>query len=123
VDRLRQLGYDVIGINAGRAATNDRKYFNKRAEMWHLMSEWIENGCIPDDRELKEDLCGPEYGFDNRERIQLEKKSDMKARGLASPDCADALSMTFAEPVAAVLRTSKRVRFANYEYDALAYGQ
>ena len=31
--------------------------------------------------------------------IQLEKKEHMKARGLASPDDADALALTFAEPV------------------------
>ena len=33
--------------------------------------------------------------------IILEKKEDMKKRGLASPDLADALALTFAYPVAA----------------------
>jgi hypothetical protein len=32
--------------------------------------------------------------------IQLESKKDMKARGLASPDAADAIAVTFAFPVA-----------------------
>ena len=31
---------------------------------------------------------------------ELQKKEDMKKRGLASPDMADALAMTFAYPVA-----------------------
>jgi hypothetical protein len=31
-------------------------------------------------------------------RVQLEKKSDMKKRGMASPDCADSLALTFAYP-------------------------
>jgi hypothetical protein len=31
--------------------------------------------------------------------LQLEKKSDMKKRGLASPDIADALALTFSRPV------------------------
>ena len=42
----------------------------------------------------------PEYGFNARMKLQLEKKEDMKKRGLASPDCADAVALTFAYPVA-----------------------
>jgi hypothetical protein len=59
---------------------------------------------IPDDRELLADLTGVEYGYalrDGRDAILLEKKEDMKKRGLASPDLADALALTFACPVAA----------------------
>jgi len=37
---------------------------------------------------------------DSRGTIFLESKKDMKARGLASPDAADALAVTFAFPVA-----------------------
>jgi hypothetical protein len=56
------------------------------------------------DRELLADLTGVEYGYvlrDGRDAIILEKKEDMKKRGLASPDLADALALTFAYPVAA----------------------
>ena len=47
---------------------------------------------------------GVEYGYvlrEGRDAIILEKKEDMKKRGLASPDLADALALTFAYPVAA----------------------
>lgn len=37
-------------------------------------------------RELEVDLTGPEYGFSSKNQIQLERKEDMKRRGLASPD-------------------------------------
>ncbi len=99
VDRLVSLGYQVIEVNGGKAAHNDADYTNKRAEMWGLMRDWLRGADIPNDMELAADLIGPEYGFDNRNRIQLEKKEDMQKRGLASPDDADALSLTFAEPV------------------------
>lgn len=56
---------------------------------------------IPDDPELEADLTGPEYGFSAKQQIQLEKKEDMKKRGLASPDCGDMLAMTFGVKVAA----------------------
>jgi hypothetical protein len=44
-------------------------------------------------------LTGPEFGFDAENRILLERKDDMKRRGLASPDAGDALALTFAEKV------------------------
>jgi hypothetical protein len=37
---------------------------------------------------------------DSKGTIFLESKKDMKARGLASPDAADAICVTFAFPVA-----------------------
>lgn len=46
------------------------------------------------------DLTGPGYELDNRVRIKLESKIEMKKRGLDSPDDADALALTFAMPVA-----------------------
>jgi hypothetical protein len=65
---------------------------------------WLAGGMIPEDRELLADLTGVEYGYvlrECRDAIILEKKEDMKRRGLASPDLADALALTFAYPVAA----------------------
>ena len=47
-----------------------------------------------------DDLIGVEYGFTPTNKIQLEKKEDMKKRGLGSPDHADAVALTFAYPVA-----------------------
>lgn len=96
-DRLKWLNYNVLGVDfAGRPERKD-KYMNKRAEMWCLMADWIKTGDIPNDNELKEDLAGPNYYFrGDNSQILLEKKQDMKKRGLASPDCADALALTFA---------------------------
>jgi hypothetical protein len=73
---------------------------NKRAEMWGAMREWIKSGSMPNDRQLKADLTGPKTKPDSSGTIYLESKKDMKARGLASPDAADALAVTFAYPLA-----------------------
>jgi len=102
VDRLRQLGFEIIEVIAGKSPDegNKDKYTNKRAEMWDRMKHWLDGADIPDDQELVADLMSPEYGFNARMRLQLEKKEDMKKRGLASPDCADALALTFSYPVA-----------------------
>lgn len=105
LDRLRQLKVPCIGISNGAKA--DRVDFgedkiaaaNKGAEMWNNMRGWLKGGAIPNDPELKIDLTGRQYGFNARNEIQLESKEDMKERGLASPDIADALALTFAYPV------------------------
>jgi hypothetical protein len=105
VDRLRQLGRRVFDVQSGGKPTG--MYFdepikvkNKRVEMWAQMRQWLGIGAIPDDNELEADLTGIEYGYDMDNALQLERVEDMKKRGLASPDNATALALTFAEPVA-----------------------
>jgi hypothetical protein len=69
---------------------------NRRAEVWGLLSDWLKAGAeIPDDPEVDADLTGLQYGYSAKSQIQLEKKEDMKSRGLASPDLGDMLAMTF----------------------------
>lgn len=102
-DILESLGYAVERCNPGVRALEERKFFNRRAEMWWKMRDWLREGGRIDhlDAEFMDDLTSPEYGYSDRgERIQLESKDDMRERGLPSPDTGDALSMTFWMPVA-----------------------
>jgi hypothetical protein len=62
-----------------------------------MMAAWLKAGAIVNDAELKAQLCAPEYS-ENAQGLVIEKKEHMADRGLASPDCADALSLTFAYP-------------------------
>ena len=106
VDRCRQLQLPVFGIDFGSDPIGGdpaAAYYNRRAEMWGKLREWLEHGAIDDDAELKANLTAVEYGYKlraGRDSILLERKKDMKARGLASPDDGDALALTFAMPVA-----------------------
>jgi hypothetical protein len=68
--------------------------------MWGNMKEWLKTASIPSDKYLKSDLISPLMKPDSKGSIFLESKKDMKARGLASPDAADAICLTFAFPVA-----------------------
>lgn len=78
----------------------DSGFLNKRAEMWNLAKQWLrQGGAIPDDAQLAEELCSPEYVVRLDGKIVLESKDDMKKRGLTSPNRADALALTFAYPV------------------------
>lgn len=99
IDRLRSTGYDVNEVQFGARALDPRKWANRRAEIWGAMREWLVGGAIPRDELLTTDLTSVEYGYNAADAVLLEKKESMKARGLASPDSADALAITFAVPV------------------------
>jgi hypothetical protein len=100
LDRLNEQRYKVRGVNFGWKAKNSIMWGNKRAEIWGAMREWLKSASIPDDRQLKSDLTGPMKKPNSSGTIFLEGKKEMRARGLASPDAADALAVTFAYPVA-----------------------
>jgi hypothetical protein len=100
LDRLKEQRYKVRGVNFGWKAKNPAMYQNKRSEIWGEMKAWLQSASLPHDRSLKSDLTGPHQKFNSSGAILLESKKDMKARGLASPDAADALAVTFAYPVA-----------------------
>jgi hypothetical protein len=98
VDRLRELNFPVTGINFGATAVDPNTYSNQRAEIWGQLKLWLKDPVdIPNLTALRDDLIGIEYGYDNRMRIQLERKDRMRDRGLASPDLGDALALTFAQ--------------------------
>jgi hypothetical protein len=101
IDYIRLHRYDnkvpLFEFHGGHTPNDPLMYFNRRAEVWGLMREWLKAQAeIPDDPELETDLTAPEYGFSAKQQIQLERKEDMKKRGLASPDIGDMLAMTFA---------------------------
>ena len=111
LDRLTEQRYKVRGVNFGWKAKNPVMWQNKRSEMWGAMRDWLKTAAIPRDRQLKADLVGPTRKFNSSGAIVLESKKEMKARGLASPDAADALAVTFAYPVASrSYNASKTVR-------------
>lgn len=99
VDRLKEQRYRVRPVNFGWAAKDRAAFGNKRADMWNDMRIWLKDASIPGDKNLKSDLTGPMAKPDSKGCIFLESKKEMRARGLASPDAADAIAVTFAFPV------------------------
>lgn len=93
--RIPGLAIPLIPVMWGQPAKDALQYFNQRSEAWGKMREWLENGQIPDDDELAEQLTSLSYGYDGKMRIQLEAKKDAKKRGISSPDKADSLALSF----------------------------
>lgn len=96
IDFLLQSGKSPVGINFSSRPL-DEKYYNKRAEMWMRMAEWVKRGgALPRCEILKKELTTPTYSF-KKGRLILEDKDQIKKRLGFSPDIADALALTFAE--------------------------
>ena len=100
VDRLRELGHRVRGVNVSHKARQEGLFVNLRAEGYWTLRERFTSGriSIPSDNQLVGELAALRYGYDSQGRIQMEGKDAMRQRGLPSPDKADALMLAFLAP-------------------------
>ena len=100
VDRLREQGYGVRGINVAQSARQKDVFANLRAEGYWRLRELFAAGeiAIPPDQQLVGELVSLRYHHDSRGRVLLERKEDMRKRGVPSPDRADALMLAFLDP-------------------------
>jgi hypothetical protein len=91
-------GVDFAGTSKAKLAHPKRTGpVNRRAEIWGAMRDWLkEGGCIPDEDELASELSSLKEKFRANNDWLVESKVDAKARGVHSPDIADALALTFA---------------------------
>lgn len=95
----------IVAVNVAKKARNDKKFSNQRAEMWWNLRTLIEPGqpagnqvrLAIDNKELAQ-LNAPKFGSDSTARITIEKKADMKKRGVHSPDRAEAILLAYYEP-------------------------
>jgi hypothetical protein len=95
----KQLGRSWRLVAFG-GASGKPGFKNKRAEMWGDTRQWLKDGgALPPIDALCDELTGPEFTVNLKGEIVLESKEEMKVRGLPSPNCADALALTFAFPV------------------------
>lgn len=120
IDHLGLLGRRPIGIHFNGKAYDKARYENKRAEMYLSMVEWIRaGGALPEDADLLQDLTNTTYSAPKGALI-IEPKALVKAKQSGrSPDKADALALTWAEPVVAGASRGAPARHS-FEYDPYA---
>jgi len=102
VDGLKALKYKVNGITFQSKAKNHKLFANVRAEMFWNLADRFKAGTIdiPNDKVLLKQVTDiKKKPLDRQDKIIIESKEDMKARGLKSPDRADALALCFMNPV------------------------
>jgi len=96
-DRLREMGVKVFGINVSESTSRKEKFERLRDELWWKCRKAFEEGSIsiPDDEELIYELSSVKYKIESNGKIKVESKREMRKRGMASPNKADALVMRF----------------------------
>lgn len=105
-----KLPYEVIPVNNGSSAT-DSYYENLGAQIWGYMRSLFEENFsndmqgkgevvidLPSNDELIKQFSNRKYKMTSKGKIMLEKKEDMKKRGVSSPDVADSVALAFYEP-------------------------
>lgn len=126
IDQLRHLGYAPHDVGFGNSPVDGRSFRYRGDEIWGRMRDSLyKRLCIPGrntqiGEALYDQLTQREFGYTQQgQKIHLESKDDMKSRGIASPDIADALALTFAMDVAPLgLPTEKQLpMFSNHEFD------
>lgn len=127
VDYLSTAGYPVRDVQVGAKADDPIRWQNKRVELWGEMREWLNTAFFRCAEEhvmlLQSDLLAPSYKYTISGQTALEKKEDMKKRGVPSPDVADALALTFYERLAPAGLAKKVLRtpVAVNSYDPLRF--
>lgn len=95
-DGLERKGYAVETVLFGQKPENSVRYANAKAELYMRLRKWIigDNGKL-----LKNDgfleLKEINYKENATSKVQMESKPELAKRGVASPDVADALALTF----------------------------
>jgi hypothetical protein len=109
VDRLRELNLPARGINVSESPAMGTTYRNLKAELWYKAKSWLEaRDCrLPKDELLIAELATVRYSFTSNGKIQIEGKDEIRKRGLASPDKADAFCLTFASDAVIGMMGSK----------------
>ena len=100
-DRLSQLKYEqssswmlIVPINMAKSVKHSY-YDNITTVMWGRLKEMLEAGelSLPNDPILIGELTNRKKAYSSNGKIILERKDDMKKRGLPSPDRADAMTL------------------------------
>lgn len=99
VDRLRELGLPVFGVNVAETpAVEPERYLRLRDELWFAARSWFESRAVtmPRDDKLADELVALKYRLESSGKLKVESKDEAKKRGIKSPNKADAFCLTFA---------------------------
>jgi hypothetical protein len=109
-DRLRELARRgdlaarVTEVNGGERPRDRERFERRRDELFWALRERFRRGeiALADERTASQ-LSALRYRYTSVGRLEVESKDDLRARGLPSPDRADALALAFAPPPRAPL--------------------
>jgi len=111
-DMLRDAGWPINRFSFGAKATDEDHFISRGAEIWHSLAGRLAKGelVLINDPTLVSQLTSRKTTYDARGRLGIEKKDDMAARGVKSPDRADAVCGAFAHGVQSFATYAQRLK-------------
>ena len=104
VDRLQEQDIPAIGVNVSESASVSEEFNRLRDELyWNAREFFTDNDAtIPEgDKDIEDvmevftsEITTPTYKEASNGKIEVEKKKDMKKRGVRSPDIAESFILT-----------------------------
>lgn len=93
LDEFEKRGWCLSRFNFGAAPHDSEHYVSIGAEMWYEGSKLITNRgiIIPNDQTLRAQLMNRKRKRNDKGKLAIEPKEDLAARGIPSPDRADAV--------------------------------
>lgn len=123
VIREQRLPFTVVPVNNG-SSSNDKYYHNVGSEQWGILKDLLEKNMsariqgepsvieLPKNDVLIKELSTRKYKISSSGKIQLERKEEMKKRGLASPDVADSVALAYYDPPVVKATTANRADYS-----------
>lgn len=108
-DRLREMkltgeiprNWLIYDMSAGAAAKKPDKFINAGTEWWKGLADKLKQeqafGPIFENKKAQGQLSSRRYEFTSADKVKLESKDKVKARGLPSPDWGDSIAMLYVE--------------------------
>jgi len=119
IDRLNELGFNVVDVQAASRSVEPDRHANKRAEMWVKGKHWIrDGGSLWDNADFVSELCTIENMPHPKGLTLLEAKESLLKRGEPSPDVADAFMLTFAYETTEAAAAEYQQHHANVQSNA-----
>lgn len=93
IDRLAEAGWPIQRFNGGAGPIFESACFNRTSEVWNDGAQAVQAVAIilPDDDDMRAQMMSRKRKFHSNGKIWIETKKEMAARGLPSPDRADAV--------------------------------
>jgi hypothetical protein len=113
VDRLKEqqkgggCRFAIDGVDVSKAPKNQERFFDLTSELWWNLRDLLDPNPasnptpigLPPDEDLLGQLTSRRYTYTSTGKVRIESKDDLKKRGLSSPDRADAVVLSFAQPL------------------------
>lgn len=94
---LQDQDFPVSMVNVGLPSSEPKRYVNLKAEIyWGLRLSFAEDqvGGLTDEQTISQ-LTAIEYRYDDKGRVEIESKEELRDRGVPSPDRAEGLMLTY----------------------------